>query len=68
MRFPNPRLILKSFDGYYLGEIAGSKKPLGPNHISLRNVIKPQACCAEVCVKTPFGKVCHCTLDLPICP
>jgi hypothetical protein len=27
------------------------------------------ACCAEACVNVPFvGRVCHCVLDLPICP
>jgi hypothetical protein len=30
--------------------------------------IEPAACCAEVCVNTPFGRICHCALDLPVCP
>ena len=31
--------------------------------------IAPAACCAEACVNVPFvGRVCHCVLDLPICP
>ncbi len=31
--------------------------------------IVPAACCAEACVNIPFvGRVCHCVLDLPICP
>lgn len=29
--------------------------------------IEPAGCCAEVCVDTPLGRVCHCVLDLPIC-
>ena len=31
--------------------------------------LEPAACCAEACVNIPFvGRVCHCVLDLPICP
>jgi hypothetical protein len=30
--------------------------------------VQPQRCCAEVCVRTPFGEKCHCSLELPICP
>jgi len=31
--------------------------------------LSPSACCAETCVNVPFvGRVCHCVLDLPICP
>ena len=31
--------------------------------------IEPAACCAETCVNVPFvGRVCHCVLELPICP
>ena len=31
--------------------------------------IAPAACCAEACVNVPLvGRVCHCVLDLPICP
>lgn len=30
--------------------------------------LSPAACCAEACIKTPLGKICHCVLDLPICP
>ena len=31
--------------------------------------IEPAACCAETYVNVPFvGRVCHCVLDLPICP
>ena len=31
--------------------------------------IAPAACCAEACVNVPFvGRVCHCVLDLPVCP
>jgi hypothetical protein len=31
--------------------------------------LSPAACCAEACVNVPFvGRVCHCVLDLPICP
>jgi hypothetical protein len=29
--------------------------------------VEPAKCCVEVCVDTPFGRVCHCTLDLPFC-
>ena len=31
--------------------------------------LAPAACCAEVCANVPFvGRVCHCALELPICP
>lgn len=31
--------------------------------------VSPAACCAEACVNIPFiGRVCHCILDLPVCP
>jgi hypothetical protein len=31
--------------------------------------LSPAACCAEACVNVPFvGRVCHCVLELPICP
>ena len=31
--------------------------------------LSPAACCAEACVNIPFvDRVCHCVLDLPICP
>jgi hypothetical protein len=33
------------------------------------NTLSPAACCAEACVNVPFvGRVCHCILDLPVCP
>lgn len=31
--------------------------------------LAPAACCAETCVNIPFrGRVCHCILELPVCP
>lgn len=31
--------------------------------------LSPAACCAQACVNVPFvGQVCHCVLDLPVCP
>ena len=24
--------------------------------------------CAQACINTPFGQVCHCVLELPFCP
>jgi hypothetical protein len=31
--------------------------------------LSPAACCAEACVNVPIvGRVCHCVLDLPVCP
>ena len=31
--------------------------------------LRPAGCCAQQCVDIPFvGRVCHCILDLPICP
>ncbi len=42
---------------------AGSRPPASEAHVA------PAACCAEACVDVPFvGRVCHCLLDLPICP
>jgi hypothetical protein len=36
---------------------------------AVEHAIVPAACCAEVCVNVPFvGRVCHCALDLPVCP
>ena len=29
--------------------------------------IEPQGCCAQVCVDTPLGRVCHCAFEAPFC-
>ena len=30
--------------------------------------VRPQGCCAEVCVTLPLvGEVCHCTVSAPFC-
>lgn len=39
------------------------------NETASQGHLAPAACCAEACVNIPFvGRVCHCVLDLPICP
>jgi hypothetical protein len=29
--------------------------------------IEPAGCCAQACVDTPFGRVCHCIAEAPFC-
>jgi hypothetical protein len=29
--------------------------------------VRPQGCCAEVCVNTPLGQICHCVASSPWC-
>jgi hypothetical protein len=29
--------------------------------------IEPAGCCAQACVDTPFGRVCHCIVEAPFC-
>lgn len=42
---------------------------LTTNRVEHPHGVKPAGCCAEECVNIPFvGRVCHCVLDLPICP
>ena len=52
--------------------VARSERPASGNHrpaTSARDQLAPAACCAEACVNVPLvGRVCHCVLDLPICP
>ena len=39
------------------------------NEADKQGHLAPAACCAEACVNIPFvGRVCHCVLELPICP
>lgn len=39
------------------------------NETGSQGHLAPAACCAEACVNIPFvGRVCHCVLELPICP
>jgi hypothetical protein len=51
---------------------ARSERTASGNHrpeIDARGHLAPAACCAEACVNIPFvGRVCHCVLDLPVCP
>jgi hypothetical protein len=30
-------------------------------------MIEPSGCCAQVCVDTPLGRVCHCAFEAPFC-
>ena len=29
--------------------------------------LTPAGCCAQVCIDTPFGRVCHCAFEAPFC-
>lgn len=51
------------------GPAPSSSVPAGNSQRDAGSGLSPAACCAEACVNIPFvGRVCHCVLDLPICP
>jgi hypothetical protein len=33
-----------------------------------RALVEPAACCAEACVTILGQRICHCVLELPVCP
>lgn len=44
---------------------------LSPNAVvsaaNQQTQIEPAGCCAQVCVDTPLGRVCHCAFESPFC-